>query len=118
MMKKRALLLMMFVLVQVMVAGLMFGDEVRAGGANGAATISGTGTQEPSALTPATVKPANDTPSGRRRAAPPTKSEPELQIEGTLTAASATSITVHDSHGADVVVALTATTVIRKGDNT
>ena len=42
----------------------------------------------------------------------------EREIEGTITAASATSITVHDSHGSDVVVALTATTIIRRGDQT
>ncbi len=39
-----------------------------------------------------------------------------LEVEGTITAASATSITVHDSHGADVTLALTGSTVIRKGD--
>jgi len=42
--------------------------------------------------------------------------EDHLEVEGTITAASATSITVHDSHGDDVVLAITASTVIRKGD--
>src|SRR5258708_17137653 len=42
----------------------------------------------------------------------------EREIEGTITAASATSITIHDFHGTDVVVALTATTIIRRGDQT
>src|SRR5258708_7696587 len=53
---------------------------------------------------------------GRRHAGSPP--EPEQQVEGTITAASATSITVHDSHGNDVVLALTSTTIIRKGDQT
>jgi len=81
-MKKSRLLVVLFVLVQVVVAGLAFGD------------------------------------GGRRRSAAPPKTEPQLQFEGTITAASATSITVHDSHGVDVVLALTTTTVIRKGDAT
>lgn len=38
-----------------------------------------------------------------------------VEVEGIITAASATSITVHDSHGQDVVVAIDTTTVIRKG---
>jgi outer membrane protein assembly factor BamB len=42
----------------------------------------------------------------------------ELEVEGTITAASTTSITVHDSHGTDVILALTSSTVIRKGDQT
>jgi hypothetical protein len=116
MMKKRSFLIVMFALVQIVAARQMCGDDVRAGGAN--ATINQPGAPLASSLTPTPVKPANDTPSGRRRAAPPAKSEPQLQFEGTITAASATSITVHDSHDADVVVALTATTVIRKGDAT
>lgn len=113
-MKRRVFLLVMLVLMQAMVAGLLFGDDVRAGSANGNATIT-SGTTQASSLTPAS---ANNAPSSRRRAAPPSKSEPELQFKGTITAASATSITVHDSHGADVVLVLTATTVIRKGDAT
>ncbi|MEA2162326.1 MAG: hypothetical protein QOK37_453 [Thermoanaerobaculia bacterium] len=113
-MRRRGFLLVMFLLMQVMLAGLLFGDDVKAGSANGNATIT-SGTAQASSLTPA---PANNAPSSRRRAAPPSKSEPELQVEGTITAASATSITVHDSHGADVVLALTTITVIRKGDAT
>lgn len=50
--------------------------------------------------------------SSHRRASPPV---PQEQIEGTITAASATSITVHDSHGNDVVVQITDKTLIRKG---
>src|SRR5258707_746081 len=53
---------------------------------------------------------------GRRHAGSPP--EPEQQVEGTITAASATSITVHDSHGEDVVLTITGNTVIRKGDTT
>jgi len=49
----------------------------------------------------------------RHRSAP---SVPQTQIEGVITAASATSITVHDSHGQDDVLAITDKTVIRKGD--
>src|SRR5260221_4949648 len=52
---------------------------------------------------------------GHRHASAPL---PLSQIEGTITAASATSITVHDSHGNDVVLTLTSTTLIRKGDET
>jgi hypothetical protein len=48
----------------------------------------------------------------RRRASP---SVPQTQIEGLVTAASATSLTVHDSHGQDDVLAITDKTVIRKG---
>jgi len=48
----------------------------------------------------------------RHRAAP---SVPQEQIEGTITAASATSFTVHDSHGHDDVLQITDKTVIRKG---
>jgi len=48
----------------------------------------------------------------RHRAAP---SVPQQQIEGLITAASATSITVHDSHGNDDVLQITDKTVIRKG---
>ncbi len=53
--------------------------------------------------------------AGRRRAAP---SVPLLQIEGLITAVSATEITVHDSHDQDVTAKITADTVIRKGDQT
>lgn len=49
----------------------------------------------------------------RHRAAPST---PQTQIEGLITAASATSLTVHDSHGNDDVLQITDKTVIRKGD--
>jgi len=48
----------------------------------------------------------------RRRAAPST---PQAQIEGMIVAASATSLTVHDSHGQDDVLQITSKTVIRKG---
>src|SRR6266542_2804082 len=48
----------------------------------------------------------------RHRAAP---SVPQQQIEGTITASSATSFTVHDSHGNDDVLQITDKTVIRKG---
>ena len=48
----------------------------------------------------------------RHRAAP---SVPQQQIEGTITAASATSFTVHDEHGNDDVLQITDKTVIRKG---
>jgi hypothetical protein len=51
----------------------------------------------------------------RRRASPST---PQTQIEGTITAASATSLTVHDSHGNDDVLQITDKTVIRKGGTT
>lgn len=51
----------------------------------------------------------------RHRAAP---SVPQQQIEGTITAASATSLTVHDSHGNDDVLQITDKTVIRKGSTT
>ncbi len=40
---------------------------------------------------------------------------PQQQIEGTITASSATSFTVHDSHGNDDVLQITDKTVIRKG---
>ena len=50
--------------------------------------------------------------SGHRRAAP---SVPQQQIEGLITAVSATSLTVHDSHGNDDVLQITDKTVIRKG---
>lgn len=48
----------------------------------------------------------------RHRASP---SQPQTQIEGTIAAASATSVTVHDSHGNDDVLTITDKTVIRKG---
>jgi Domain of unknown function (DUF5666) len=54
-------------------------------------------------------------PSSRRRAAP---SVPQQQIEGLITAASATSVTIHDSHNNDVELQITDKTVIRKGDTT
>src|SRR5439155_20635626 len=52
---------------------------------------------------------------GRRRAAPTT---PLLQIEGRITAVSATEITIHDSHDQDVTAKVTNDTIIRKGDQT
>jgi len=68
-------------------------------------------------LTPGgAIKSDDNRGSGRRRAGTPPK--PELQFEGSITKASLTSITVHDSHGADVIVLLTSNTVIRKGDLT
>ena len=48
----------------------------------------------------------------RHRATPPL---PQTQVEGTITAASATSLTVHDSHGNDDVLTISDKTVIRKG---
>ncbi|HEX7418299.1 MAG TPA: DUF5666 domain-containing protein [Thermoanaerobaculia bacterium] len=42
----------------------------------------------------------------------------EQQVEGLIVSVSPTSITVHDSHGQDVVMVITAATVIRKGDQT
>jgi hypothetical protein len=48
----------------------------------------------------------------RRRASPST---PQTQIEGVVTAASATSLTVHDSHGQDDVLTITDKTVILEG---
>ncbi len=118
-MKKRSLFFVMFVLVQIVVAGLLFGDDVRAAVANGP---SGSGIAKgpvvATSLTPVGPVKSEDNGQSRRRAGTPPKVEPELQFEGTITAASATSITVHDSHGNDVVLALTSTTVIRKGDAT
>lgn len=108
-MKKRSLFFVMFVLVQIAVAGLLFGDGVRASVAN---------TPSQSGIAKAPVA-TSLTPAGpRRRAGTPPKVEPEQQFEGTITVASTTSITVHDSHGNDVVLVLTSTTVIRKGDAT
>ncbi|HEX3070608.1 MAG TPA: DUF5666 domain-containing protein, partial [Thermoanaerobaculia bacterium] len=108
-MKKRSLLYMLFVLVQIVTAGLLFGDDVRASVANGPSVAA--------SLAAGPVKSENNAQARRRAGAPP-KAEPELQFEGTITAASATSITVHDSHGNDVVLALTSATSIRKGDTT
>src|SRR5436305_776355 len=51
----------------------------------------------------------------RHRSAPST---PQQQIEGTITASSATSLTVHDSHKNDDVLQITDKTVIRKGNTT
>ena len=108
-MKKRRLFFVMFVLVQIVVAGLLFGDDVRASVANGSS-------ENAIAKAPVTM---SLTPAGpRRRSGTPAKPEPQLQFEGTITAASATSITVHDSHGNDVVFTLTSATSIRKGDAT
>ena len=118
-MRKCGLLYVMFVLVQIVVAGLLFGDDVRASVAsapseNGIAKAPVVATS----LTPAGPVKSEDKAQPRRRAGAPPKAEPELQFEGTITVASATSITVHDSHGNDVVLALTSATAIRKGDAT
>lgn len=40
------------------------------------------------------------------------------EVEGTIVAVSAASITVHDSHGQDVVMVIDSSTVIRKGNRT
>jgi hypothetical protein len=114
-MKKRSLLFVVFVLVQIVVAGLLFGDDVRASVANGPSENAIAKAPVATSLTP--VK-SDDKGQPRRRAGTPPKAEPELQFEGTITAASATSITVHDTHGKDVVLALTPATSIRKGDAT
>lgn len=117
-MKKRSLLFVVFVLVQVVVAGLLFGDDVRAAVANGPSASVAKGSVVATSLTPAGPVKSEDNGPSRRRAGTPPKVEPQLQFEGTITVASATSITVHDSHGNDVVFVLTSTTVIRKGDAT
>jgi hypothetical protein len=118
-MKKRSLLYVLFVLLQIVVAGLLFGDDVRASVANGPSERAiATGSVVAASLTPAGPVKSEDKGQHRRRAGTPPKAEPEPQFEGTLTAASATSITVHDSHGNDVVLALTSATAIRKGDAT
>jgi hypothetical protein len=117
-MKKRSLLFVMFVLVQIVVAGLLFGDDVRASVANGPSQSGIAKDPVATSLTPAGPVKSENESQPRRRAGTPPKAEPELQFEGTITAASATSITVHDSHGNDVVLALTPATSIRKGDTT
>ena len=120
-MKRRSLTLVMFVLVQVAIAGCIRADRVsgsigdRAVSGQGL-TISGSSAGAPVAtsFTPGgAIKSEDNRSSGRRRAGTPPK--PELQFEGTITKASSASITVHDSHGADVIVLLTSKTVIRKG---
>jgi archaellum component FlaF (FlaF/FlaG flagellin family) len=108
----------MFVLVQIVVAGLLFGDDVRASVANGPSQSGIAKGPVATSLTPAGPVKSENESQPRRRAGTPPKAEPELQFEGTITAASATSITVHDSHGNDVVLALTPATSIRKGDTT
>jgi len=108
-MKKRSLIFVMIVLVQIAVAGLLFGDDVRASAANAPSQSGIAKAPVATSLTPA---------GPRRHAGAPPKIEPEQQFEGTITVASATSITVHDSHGNDVVFALTSATSIRKGDVT
>lgn len=40
----------------------------------------------------------------------------EQQVEGVIVTVSADSITVHDSHGQDVVMVINSSTIIRKGD--
>ena len=123
-MKRRSLTLVMFVLVQVAIAGCIRADRVsgsigdRAVSGQGL-TISGSSAGAPVAtsFTPGgAIKSEDNRSSGRRRAGTPPK--PELQFEGTITKASSASITVHDSHGADVIVLLTSKTDIRKGDLT
>lgn len=42
-------------------------------------------------------------------------SVPAQQVEGLITAVSGTSITIHDEHGNDVTLAITPSTIIRKG---
>jgi Domain of unknown function (DUF5666) len=42
----------------------------------------------------------------------------DQQVEGLIVTVSPTSITVHDSHGQDVVMVINSSTVIRKGDQT
>jgi hypothetical protein len=118
-MRKRSLLYIVFVLAQIVVAGLLFGDDVRVSVAN-APSENGIAKAPvvAASLTPAGPVKSEDKGQPRRRAGTPPKTEPELQFEGTITAASATSITVHDSHGNDVVLALTSATSIRKGDVT
>jgi hypothetical protein len=117
-MKRSRLTLVMFVLVQVVIAGCILGESVRDG--LGTRSEHGQVSTPPvaSALIPGGgIKTDNGNSStGRRRAGLPPKVE--LQFEGTITSASATSITVHDSHDADVVLALTSSTVIRHGDET
>ena len=56
--------------------------------------------------------------SSKHRGTTPNDPGPAQQIEGKITqvATDGSSITVHDSHGKDVPVALTSTTLIRKGD--
>src|SRR5229473_1276194 len=115
-MKRNSLTLAMFVLVQVVVAVCVFGESVR--GSAGNRSDPGQVSARPVAdvLNPGSATRSDGLGSaGRRRAVPP---NPQLQFEGTITAASAMSITVHDSHGVDVVLALTSTTIIRHGDLT
>jgi Domain of unknown function (DUF5666) len=57
---------------------------------------------------------SNKASLGRRRAGP----RPLMQVEGLITAVSATEITVHDSHNQDVTAKITTDTIIRKGDKT
>ena len=110
-MKRSSLTLVMFVLVQVVVAGCVLGESVRGSVGN---QVSARPVAD--VLNPGSATRSDGLGSaGRRRAVPP---NPQLQFEGTITAASAMSITVHDSHGVDVVLAITSSTIIRHGDQT
>ncbi len=65
------------------------------------------------------VKETNSNGGGRRRASSKKDPGPSLQFEGTLVgAATADKLTIHDSHGNDVEITLTDTTLIRKGNET
>jgi len=61
-----------------------------------------------------TIELNNNSARGRKRAVPSVPAV-QLQIEGTVVTAAADSLTVHSSHGEDVTVKLTDTTVIRHG---
>lgn len=56
---------------------------------------------------------SNSANLGRHRATP---SQPQMEVEGLITAVSDTEITVHDSHNQDVTAKITDATIIRKGD--
>lgn len=60
----------------------------------------------------------NGAKPSKRRGASPADPGPHQEIEGLVTNVDTTAntLTVHDSHGNDVTVALTDTTLIRKGD--
>jgi hypothetical protein len=61
-----------------------------------------------------TIELNSNSARGRKRAVPSVPAV-QLQIEGTVVTATADSLTVHSSHGEDVTVKLTDTTVIRHG---
>jgi hypothetical protein len=56
---------------------------------------------------------SNSAHIGRHRATP---SQPQMEVEGLITAVSDTEITVHDSHNQDVTAKIADATIIRKGD--